>query len=198
MHTCHYIVYPSLVALSASLQPLAFVSKISPGQPCQWTPHRITGFTAAQHAIWQIRIVFITSCMPIVHLEYLAKRFYIIDIRYITQPTFYVVLAYIQILIQYWISYVYNCSVHIRSLHFTPRPTHLATIPLNIHNDNYARNWYFVVFSYDLDVCIIMCLIWLMLEIRVLHLSTCYPGCFYSGNTWLCVHWQLNTREWCH
>ena len=21
---------------------------------------------------------------------------------------------------------------------------------------------------------------------------------FYSGNTWLCVHWQWNTREWCH
>ena len=20
----------------------------------------------------------------------------------------------------------------------------------------------------------------------------------YSGNTWLCVHWQWNTREWCH
>ena len=22
--------------------------------------------------------------------------------------------------------------------------------------------------------------------------------CAYSGNTWLCVHWQWNTREWCH
>ena len=22
--------------------------------------------------------------------------------------------------------------------------------------------------------------------------------CLYSGNTWLCVHWQWNTREWCH
>ena len=22
--------------------------------------------------------------------------------------------------------------------------------------------------------------------------------CQYSGNTWLCVHWQWNTREWCH
>ena len=21
---------------------------------------------------------------------------------------------------------------------------------------------------------------------------------FYSRNTWLCVHWQWNTREWCH
>ena len=24
------------------------------------------------------------------------------------------------------------------------------------------------------------------------------PICAYSGNTWLCVHWQWNTREWCH
>ena len=24
------------------------------------------------------------------------------------------------------------------------------------------------------------------------------PVCVYSGNTWLCVHWQLNTREWCN
>ena len=23
-------------------------------------------------------------------------------------------------------------------------------------------------------------------------------ACSYSGNTWLCVHWQWNTREWCH
>ena len=22
--------------------------------------------------------------------------------------------------------------------------------------------------------------------------------CSYSGNTWLCVHWQWHTREWCH
>ena len=24
------------------------------------------------------------------------------------------------------------------------------------------------------------------------------PVSSYSGNTWLCVHWQWNTREWCH
>ena len=24
-----------------------------------------------------------------------------------------------------------------------------------------------------------------------------YSNCYYSGNTWLCVHWQWNTLEWC-
>ena len=107
--------------------------------------------------------------------------------------------------IELQIRWTCHCSEKTISI---PHSKHSCTVLLNTNivmcykviRDLYCNTIWHVIWWPLLEL-----LAWHSTLARFVCTTPCYsawPPSFsfhlYNGNTWLCVHWQWNTREWCH